>query len=96
MAHTRGRPYHPMTQGKIERYHRSTKNILLLENFYGPGDEGSVRVFYRSLQKSLLSEALNNLTPADVYCGKDCEILTRRDKAEYSFNTYLKEKEGCG
>src|ERR1700675_3629858 len=26
MSHTRGRPYHPMTQGKIERYHRSMKN----------------------------------------------------------------------
>jgi len=27
MEHTRGRPFHPMTQGKIERYHRSMKNI---------------------------------------------------------------------
>ncbi|MAF32499.1 MAG: transposase [Desulfobacter sp.] len=25
-------------------------------------------------------EALNNLTPADVYCGKGCEILTRRER----------------
>jgi len=25
MTHTRGRPYHPMTQGKIERWHRSMK-----------------------------------------------------------------------
>ena len=37
-AHTRGRPYHPMTQGKIERWHRSMKNQVLLENYYLPGD----------------------------------------------------------
>jgi transposase InsO family protein len=29
MTHTRGKPYHPMTQGKIERYHRSMKNQIL-------------------------------------------------------------------
>ncbi len=34
--HTRGKPYHPMTQGKIERYHRSMKNLLLLEHYYSP------------------------------------------------------------
>ena len=38
ISHIRGRPYHPMTQGKIERYHRSMKNRILLENFYiAPG-----------------------------------------------------------
>ena len=26
-----------MTQGKIERYHRSLKNRILLENYYLPG-----------------------------------------------------------
>ena len=36
MAHTRGAPYHPMTQGKIERYHRSMKNVVKLENYYLP------------------------------------------------------------
>ena len=37
IKHIRGRPYHPMTQGKIERYHRSMKNRILLENYYLPG-----------------------------------------------------------
>jgi hypothetical protein len=27
-----------MTQGKIERWHRSMKNQVLLENYYLPGD----------------------------------------------------------
>ena len=34
IEHTRGAPYHPMTQGKIERYHRSMKNVVKLENYY--------------------------------------------------------------
>lgn len=34
MTHTRGKPYHPQTQGKIERWHRSMKNQILLENYY--------------------------------------------------------------
>jgi putative transposase len=38
MDHVRGAPYHPQTQGKIERYHRSLKNILLLDNYYPPSE----------------------------------------------------------
>ena len=36
MTHTRGRPYHPQTQGKIERYHRSMKNVVKLEHYHFP------------------------------------------------------------
>jgi putative transposase len=36
--HTRGRPFHPQTQGKIERYHRSMKNIIRLDTYYLPGE----------------------------------------------------------
>src|SRR4051812_5309986 len=32
-----GAPYHPQTQGKIERWHQTLKNRVLLENYYLPG-----------------------------------------------------------
>jgi len=38
MDHTRGQPHHLQTQGKIQRWHRSPKNQILLENYYLPGD----------------------------------------------------------
>ena len=46
MRHTRGAPYHPQTQGKIERYH----------------------------------ESLDNVTPADVYFGRQYAVLSERAK----------------
>jgi putative transposase len=33
-----GRPNHPQTQGKIERYHRTMKNIVKLKNYYTPSE----------------------------------------------------------
>jgi putative transposase len=48
MEHTRGAPYHPMTQGKIERYHRSMKNLVQLQNFAYPWDlEGEIARFVK-------------------------------------------------
>ena len=38
MAHVRGAPNHPQTQGKIERWHQTLKNRVLLENYYLPSD----------------------------------------------------------
>ena len=38
MKHVRGAPMHPQTQGKIERWHQTLKNRILLENYYLPGD----------------------------------------------------------
>ncbi len=46
MEPTRGAPYHPMTQGKIVRYHRSMKNVVKLEHCYYPWDlENTIRQF---------------------------------------------------
>ena len=38
MRHVRGAPSHPQTQGKIEPWHQTLKNRILLENYYLPGD----------------------------------------------------------
>ena len=81
MAHSRCKPYHPMTQGKIERYHRSMKNILLLENYYSPDElADQIDLFIQYYNHQRYHEALNNLTPVDVYCGKAREIMARREK----------------
>ena len=80
MTHTRGKPYHPMTQGKIERYHRSMKNQILLENYYLPGQlEQRLAEFVDYYNSRRYHESLNNLTPADVYFGRGQSILTRRE-----------------
>ena len=46
MDHVRCAPYHPQTQGKIERWHQTLKNRILLENYYLPGDlENQISAF---------------------------------------------------
>ncbi|MQY43950.1 transposase [Epibacterium sp. SM1969] len=38
MHRVRGAPRHPKIQGKIERWHRTIKNRVLLENYALPAD----------------------------------------------------------
>ena len=79
IVHTRGKPFHPMTQGKIERYHRSMKNILLLENYYNPTEiKDQIALFVDHYNNHRYHEALGNVTPADVYYGRDNEELQRQ------------------
>jgi putative transposase len=59
ITHVRGKPFHPQTQRKIERYHRTMKNIIKLEHYYSPEE----------LEANI----------ADVYFGRNQEILARRE-----------------
>ena len=91
ISHTRGKPYHPMTQGKIERYHRSMKNILLLENYYSPDElTDQLDLFIDYYNNDRYHEALNNLKPADVYYGRARDILARRSRIKK--NTMLQRR----
>jgi putative transposase len=81
MPHVRGAPCHPQTQGKIERWHQTMKNRILLENYYLPGDlEANIEAFVDYYNYRRYHESLGNLTPADVYLGRDHTILKERER----------------
>jgi transposase InsO family protein len=81
MQHTRGAPYHPQTQGKIERWHQTLKNRILLENYYLPGDlEAHIGDFVAYYNHLRYHESIANLTPADVYFGRGQTILLERER----------------
>jgi Transposase and inactivated derivatives len=92
ILHIHGKPCHPQTQGKIERYHRTMKNIIKLDVYYSP--EELIRrmeefVYYYNYQR--YHESLNNLTPADVYFGREKKILAERKRIKD--RTILKRKQ---
>jgi transposase InsO family protein len=69
-----------MTQGKIERWHQTMKNRVLLENYYLPGDlEPQNSAFVEHYHHRRSHESLNNLTPADVYFSRSRAMLQRRE-----------------
>ena len=81
MTHIRGAPRHPQTQGKIERWHQTLKNRILLEHYYLPGDlEAQISTFVEHYNHQRSHESLSNLTPADVYFGRGPAILQERDR----------------
>ncbi len=83
MDHVRGAPYHPQTQGKIERWHQTLKNRILLENYYLPGDlTQQIDAFVDHYNHQRYHESLQNLTPADVYFGRGQTILKQRQRTK--------------
>jgi transposase InsO family protein len=81
MSHVRGAPFHPQTQGKIERWHQTLKNRILLENYFLPGDlEFQIKAFVEYYNHQRYHESLNNVTPADAYFGKAEAIIQQRER----------------
>ena len=81
LTHIRGAPYHPMTQGKIERYHLSMKNVVKLQNFYFPWElEQTIKDFVTYYNNERYHESLDNMTPADVYFGRVEEVKSKRER----------------
>jgi len=81
MSHVRGAPFHPQTQGKIERWHQTLKNRILLEHYYLPGDlEVQIEAFIQHYNHQRYHESLGNVTPADAYFGRADAIIQQRER----------------
>lgn len=81
MKHSRGAPYHPQTQGKIERWHQTLKNRILLKNYFLPCDfEAQIQAFVDHYNQQRYHESINNVTPADVCFGRDKAMLQHRER----------------
>ena len=81
MSHVRGAPMHPQTQGKIERWHQTLKNRILLENYFLPGDlERQIEAFVEHYNHRRYHESLGNVTPADAYFGRAEAIIKQRER----------------
>lgn len=91
MAHTKGAPFHPQTQGKIERYHRSMKSVILLDHYYLPGDlECEIAKYIDYYNNERYHEAINNMKPVDVFNGRSKDIETTRTRIKKETLGYRK------
>jgi transposase InsO family protein len=81
IAQVHGRPGHPQTQGKIERYHRSMKNVVKLDHYYSPEElKKAIGDYVHYYNFERYHESLSNLKPADFYFGQEENLLKQRKK----------------
>jgi hypothetical protein len=57
------------------------KNVVKLQHYYFPGElEAALIDFVTYYNNERYHESLDNVTPADVYFGRQYEVLTERAK----------------
>jgi transposase InsO family protein len=83
IRHILAAPYHPQTNGKIERYHQSIKRDVNQVPYELPSDlEAAIATFVTYYNYSRYHMALSNVTPDDVLNGRREQILQRRREVQ--------------
>ena len=76
-------PFHPQTNGKLERYHQTLKRDVNQVPYELPSDlEAAIAAFVSYYNYRRYHKALGNLTPSDVLKGRHQEILQRRREVQ--------------
>ena len=79
IRHITASPFHPQTNGKIERYHRTIKSEINQVPYEMPSElKEAIRAFVEYYNYRRYHEGLSNVTPYDVYTGRHHEIIQRR------------------
>ena len=83
IRHILAAPYHPQTNGKLERYHQTTKRDVNQVPYEKPSDlEEAIAAFVGYYNHKRYHMALGNVTPADVLNGRREQILQRRKEVQ--------------
>jgi putative transposase len=101
IRHITASPFHPQTNGKIERYHRTLKGEINQVPYDMPGElKEAIREFIEYYNYRRYHEGLGNVTPYDVYTGRHLEIIQRRKEvksktlaARRDYNKTARDKE---
>ena len=83
IRHITASPFHPQTNGKIERYHRTLKGEINQLPHDMPGElKEAIRAFIEHYNYHRYHEGLGNVTPYDVYRGNHLKIIERRKEVK--------------
>jgi putative transposase len=83
ISHILAAPYHPQTNGKLERYHRSIKREVNQLPYELPSQlERAIADFVDYYNYRRYHKALGNVAPADVLYGRREDILQRRKEVQ--------------